>query len=305
MKEINITEEDIEDFIITKKDSAYAIAELYTYKWLKMKYNRVIHEGKVFDFYLPKILLSKEGKDIVVEVKYNHISLSPEQVRELKKLLTRGDTIFYLITNRESNKLRKVDSFKTPMGTFYCYELGLDDLKGYSMVNNNWDKGIDFEKARRLLLRKLKEEGKKEGVRKISRMAHYITALIQLCNGSRASEAVDAFNKWRETGKREVEVRVRKKRYGDYRLVVIPSEVMKYRNTIRYYNQSTSKYKNFIRQNFDFNTHSLRYAFVTHLAGKGVSPQLIAKITHHEKIDMILNYTQQKRADELLRELIK
>ena len=129
MKEINITEEDIEDFIITKEDSAYAIAELYTYKWLKTKYNRVIYGGRLFDFYLPKVLLSKEGKDIVVEVKYNHISLSLEQVRELKKLLTRGDTIFYLITNRESNKLRKVDSFKTPMGIFYCYKLELDDLK--------------------------------------------------------------------------------------------------------------------------------------------------------------------------------
>ncbi|RLD17124.1 MAG: integrase [Caldiserica bacterium] len=168
-----------------------------------------------------------------------------------------------------------------------------------------WDKGIDFEKTRRLLLRKLKEEGKKEGIRKISRMAHYITALIQLYNGCRASESVEAFNKWRVSGKREIEVRVRKKRKDDHRLVVIPSDVQKYRNTIRYYEENTVRYKNFIRQNFDFNTHSLRYAFITYLSKQGISPQLIAKITHHTRIDMILSYTQQVKADELLRELVK
>jgi len=168
-----------------------------------------------------------------------------------------------------------------------------------------WDKGIDFEKTRKLLLRKLKEEVKKEGIRKISRIAHYITALIQLYNGCRASESVEAFNKWRESGKREIKVRVRKKKHEDFRLIVIPSELQKYRSTIRYYEQNTVRYKNFIRQNFNFNTHSLRYAFITYLSKQGVSPQLIAKITHHTRIDMILTYTQQVKADELLRELVK
>jgi len=169
-----------------------------------------------------------------------------------------------------------------------------------------WDKGIDFERTRRLLIRKLKEEReRKEGVRRTKRIAHYITALIQLCNGSRASEAVDAFNKWRETGKREVEVRVRKKKREELRLIIIPSEVQKYRPIIRFLKQDVDRYKKFIHAKFDFNTHSLRYAFITYLSKQGISPQLIAKITHHEKLDMILSYTQQKEADKLLREVVK
>jgi len=176
---------------------------------------------------------------------------------------------------------------------------------GGCMVNNNWDRGIDFENTRRMLIVKLREELKRGGIRRISRIAHYVTALIQLYNGCRASESVEAFNRWRRTGKKEVEVRVRKKKKEEVRLVVIPSVAQRYREVVRHYHQSTDRYKNFIRQNFNFNTHSLRYAFITYLSKQGVSPQLIAKITHHKRLDMILNYTQQKRADELLRELIK
>ncbi|MEM4155997.1 MAG: hypothetical protein QXQ38_04645 [Archaeoglobaceae archaeon] len=44
----------------------------------------------------------------------------------------------------------------------------------------------------------------------------------------------------------------------------------------------------------------MRYAFISYLAKRGVSPQIIAKITRHSKLDMILNYTQEKLADEIL-----
>lgn len=170
---------------------------------------------------------------------------------------------------------------------------------------SNWDRGIDFERTRKLLLKRLRKELEKGGIRRISRVAHLITALIQISNGCRASEAVEAFNKWRQTGRKEIEVRVRKKKHEERRLVIIPSEVRKYRDMVRFYEEDPNKYKVFIVSTFDFNTHSLRYAFVTYLSKQGVSPQLIAKITHHKRLDMILNYTQQKRADELLRELIK
>jgi len=145
MREASITERDIEEFISTKEDSAYAIAELYTYKWLKTKFNRPIFKGGIFDFKLPQVLLNEEGKDIVVEVKYNHVGLSPEQVRELRKLLAKGNVIFYLVTNRKSNKLKEVDSFKTPIGTFYCYKLGLEDFKGYSSSSIKLEDVPSFE----------------------------------------------------------------------------------------------------------------------------------------------------------------
>ena len=55
---------------------------------------------------------------------------------------------------------------------------------------------------------------------------------------------------------------------------------------------------------FGWNTHSLRYARITHLAKQGVSPSLMAKITHHKRLDYVLRYTEQKAADELNREIV-
>ena len=65
----------------------------------------------------------------------------------------------------------------------------------------------------------------------------------------------------------------------------------------------TANVKFYASYTFGWNTHSLRYARITHLAKKGVSPSLIAKITHHKRLDYVLSYTQQKTADELNREI--
>ena len=54
---------------------------------------------------------------------------------------------------------------------------------------------------------------------------------------------------------------------------------------------------------YGFNTHSLRYAFITYLLRQGVSPSIIAKITKHSRLDYILTYTQEKTAEEVLRKL--
>jgi len=51
------------------------------------------------------------------------------------------------------------------------------------------------------------------------------------------------------------------------------------------------------------NRHSLRYAFITYLLRKGISPSLIAKITRHKNLNYILTYTQQKTADKILEKL--
>jgi Phage integrase family. len=52
-----------------------------------------------------------------------------------------------------------------------------------------------------------------------------------------------------------------------------------------------------------FNTHSLRYAFITYLLRRGVDATIIAKITKHSRLDYILTYTQEKIAEEVLRKI--
>ncbi len=61
-----------------------------------------------------------------------------------------------------------------------------------------------------------------------------------------------------------------------------------------------AKISTWVRKTYGFNTHSLRYAFVSYLAQKKYPPQIIAKITGHKRLDYILHYTQEKAAHELL-----
>jgi len=58
-----------------------------------------------------------------------------------------------------------------------------------------------------------------------------------------------------------------------------------------------------VKRNLGMNSHSLRYAFVTHLITSGLEPTIVAKITGHSKLDFILHYTQRKVAESVLEEI--
>jgi site-specific recombinase XerD len=59
----------------------------------------------------------------------------------------------------------------------------------------------------------------------------------------------------------------------------------------------------YAKKTYGFNTHALRYAFVTYLLRRGVSPSIIAKITGHRSLDYILHYTEVKTAEDILSSL--
>jgi len=131
---------------------------------------------------------------------------------------------------------------------------------------------------------------------------------IQLRNGARISESVDAFNNFinnnfkKKEGKIITEVRVRKKKKEEYRVIIYPefipfnliNKLKKYRLGI-----NTLKAKVACLRILGVNTHTLRYARISFLAEKGVNPSIIAKITHHSKLDFILTYTQEKIAEKV------
>jgi len=56
----------------------------------------------------------------------------------------------------------------------------------------------------------------------------------------------------------------------------------------------------YCRRAYGFNTHSLRYAFVSYMLKRGVSPSIVAKITGHRSLDYILHYTEVRLAEEVL-----
>ena len=171
----------------------------------------------------------------------------------------------------------------------------------------SWDLGLDYKRTYRLLLTKIRTHYKRRAFR------HYtyaIILLIQLRNGARVSEAIEGLRKFIETGEKKVEVRVRKHKKPEYRLMVLPKElslkdlmpckaILEEADTERL----KKRIQLYARKELGINTHSLRYAFITYLLKKGISPSLIAKITHHRNLNYILTYTQQKTANEILEEI--
>jgi integrase len=161
---------------------------------------------------------------------------------------------------------------------------------------------VDFEVAYRRILRHM------HGVRFPSKCYDAIL-LIQLRNGLRISEAVRAFLQFLRTRSVEVEVRLSKKRRPETRLAVIPKELhdvnlAECRELLEVDERLLSRrLRRYCIETFGFNTHSLRYAFITYLLRQGVNPSIVAKITKHSKLDFILRYTQERVAEEILREM--
>lgn len=149
------------------------------------------------------------------------------------------------------------------------------------------------------------------------RKAKLAVLLIQLRNGARVAEAIRAYNQYIENGGQDQFVRVgkrgfkygvidgKKKRSSDskepekpfFRRMVIPIEISRDLPT---YNFSIATISIFCSHNLKFHTHSLRYAFIGHMSAKGYPVQTIAAITGQKTLDMVLDYTQGKKADEAL-----
>jgi Phage integrase family. len=162
---------------------------------------------------------------------------------------------------------------------------------------------VDFEYAYTRLLRYL------ERSRGLSKCYNAVL-LIQLRNGSRVSEAVRAFKEFLRTKRLELTVRLSKSRRERVRVVVIPRELASTDLSECYELLDVSdkalrdRVVNYCRRRHKFNTHSLRYAFITYLLKIGVNPALVSKITGHTKLDYILTYTQEKLAGEILKHLL-
>jgi len=168
-----------------------------------------------------------------------------------------------------------------------------------------WDKRVDFIKMKNRFERDLKKlEKEKLTYRRLKEMCYISILLIQLVNGSRISEAIEGLKKAIEENKNEVYVRVRKQK-NNVRLIVIPKIVMKKLKFIRLIVPfiTRDKVRSFCRYNYKINTHSLRYAFVSHLGEKGYPAQVIAAITQHKNLNYIIRYTQQNLGEKILKEM--
>lgn len=158
-----------------------------------------------------------------------------------------------------------------------------------------WDKGVNLETIISLIKRlRRKYAGRK--------YACYLDILyVQALNGLRISEAVDAYIEYIKTRNSVLDVTVRKKKKPDKRRVFIRSIDTEGCEWVLLTDKDklVARAKVVCRRLLGINTHTIRYAYITYLASMGVESSIIAKITHHTKLDMVLRYTQTKRAEEI------
>jgi integrase len=139
-----------------------------------------------------------------------------------------------------------------------------------------------------------------------------VVLLVQLRNGSRVGEAVEAVRQFCASGQVSshlVLVRVEKHKDNDLRLMVLPEELRSGEgrqllseacSRLSALRNPKAAVKVYCRRAYGFNTHGLRYAFVSYLLKRGVSPSIVAKVVGHRSLDHILHYTEVKLAEEVL-----
>jgi site-specific recombinase XerD len=167
-----------------------------------------------------------------------------------------------------------------------------------------WDRGLDYESTYNKILKHMYKA-------KYPALCYDAILLTQLRNGSRVSEAVRSFREFLTTHAIEVSVRVSKRKDNAQRLMVIPRELINTNINIDIckelliFNDKrlVDRVKHYAKRVYGFNTHSLRYAFITHLLKSGVNPAVVSKITGHKNINYVLTYTQEKAGVEVLRSL--
>lgn len=172
-----------------------------------------------------------------------------------------------------------------------------------STTNSAWDHGLDWDSVYDRLRKEIVSKDKEyQDFKKPEKMAKVAILFIACRNGSRLTEAINAYNAFLKSKAREVSIKVEKRKAKNayFRLMVIPDEIPE---SLPAYTDTKENVSMFCKTHFKYNPHSLRYAFITKLSKQGIAPQVISKITGHASLNMILNYTSDKTAQSVLKNL--
>lgn len=207
-------------------------------------------------------------------------------------------------------------------------------------INQGFDRNVVFTRIKKKLTREYKQVSKhykeldpteryysSRSNKDLNKLTYLLISMIQLRNGSRISEAVDAIylllnnehldekvivkiakskavKYKRETGEKYItKTRYRKMTFpigwiGESRLKSIKkhlTEITKVR--------LKKRVLDYLLKNFNCNTHSLRYSFINFmLYTKQKEIGLIAKIIGHSNLNQLVRYTQNIEADKIMDE---
>src|ERR1700759_463324 len=202
-------------------------------------------------------------------------------------------------------------------------------------ISTGWDKGIDYLKIKekfldeiKKLIKKIKkiEEYNYKKHNSIKKIIYLTISIIQLRNGSRITEAINAFKIYSKDNNvdKKVTVKIGKSdsiktnKHGTqirlkarYRHIKFPLEWMK-KNPIKYIMNTEAlneilncknlkrRVCDYLNNNFDCNTHSLRYACINYLLyEEKVDMNAVCKFVGHANNNQLIRYTQMKQVDKI------
>ena len=214
--------------------------------------------------------------------------------------------------------------------------------KARATSNSGFDRGVDFRTMKKKLIKGFYEQlelfKKSKYTKSIGRSLIYILIeIIQLRNGCRITEAINAFEMFAKNGIEDlVEVKVckseskkkawvlnKEKNIKELTDVITRARMRKIRFPIKWLNKTNDLAQfikglydifshifnrnlrgsicHFMLKKYNSNTHSLRYAFINYLIEvKKYDLALVAKSVSHSNTNQLVTYTQQKRADKIL-----
>lgn len=140
-----------------------------------------------------------------------------------------------------------------------------------------------------------------------------ILGSIQLRNGSRISEAIESLKDILLLNSTNVETKVLKRSDNFKRSVILPNFItlddLTYISDLILNNTNkslVSNISNFYKKQYGFGTHALRHAFITYLGiEKNIPAQVISKITGHKNLNQIIGYTDSKKANNILENIME
>lgn len=181
--------------------------------------------------------------------------------------------------------------------------------------NNTWDYNLDYKGTYKIINTEIIQLRKDLNAGDISRknitqFSNLIIGLVQLRNGCRVSEAIQALKIYCRQDNRTCEVKVAKREDNYYRKMVLPEAISSH--DLAYISTHVSNFKKrkirnivscvsqYFQKTFNFSTHALRYSFISYLSANQEPAQIIARVTGHKSINLILHYTSKKIADQVL-----
>ncbi len=206
-------------------------------------------------------------------------------------------------------------------------------------INKGFDRDIDFEPIKEKLIEEYNKELKhfceKNYKKRAGRnLIYLLIELIQLKNGSRITESINAFKKFingdynekvivkisKSEGVKYVvnkfdkdKKRVKIITKPRYRKLMFPNtwiNTTKLNELLQNLNKTHEKLINdpnlrlnitkYMNRRFNCNTHSLRYAFINYMIYVQMRPlNDVAKFVGHANTNQLVTYTQQKNCDKI------